>query len=146
MFLSGVAPLGIIGITRRKQIDVDEFGLEIRQCNSKQGYALSCYRVRKPGHYLREEKLTILFAIEPGDHCLPPSTRGNIYSPRRWITVLRATGTSALAFADFIQSICTDIEGNSIGRDLDEAWRNILWDNLHNHIPHQLSRLIFPNF
>ena len=50
IFWNEPPPVGIVGIPRRKFIDVDEFGMEIQRTNCKRGYSLSCFRVRKPGH------------------------------------------------------------------------------------------------
>ena len=75
-------------------MDVDEFGMSMNRCESKRGYSLSCFRVCKPGHYERTQKLTVLFAIEPSDHRLPVHARGGIWNPRRWIKVIRDGGTT----------------------------------------------------
>ena len=83
MFWSQPPPLGVVTIPRRTMIDVDEFGMSMNRCESKRGYSLSCFRVRKPGHYERTQKLTVLFAIEPGDHQLPSHARGSVWNPRR---------------------------------------------------------------
>ena len=77
--------LGIAGIPRRKFIDVDEFGILLEKANRKFAWAPTCYRVRKDGHYQHGVKITVLFAIEPGDPALPPAPRGSIQCPRRWI-------------------------------------------------------------
>ena len=71
----------------------------------------------------------MLFAVEPGDPTLDANERGSVFLPRRWIFILRAVGTSAVAFANFIETICTDIEMNPVRGDLDNR-RNFLWDNL----------------
>jgi hypothetical protein len=113
-FFTQPPPLGIVTVSRRKFIDVDEFGIALERCNNKYGYALAIYRVRKPGHYTRSTKLTVLLAIEPGDPRLPNNVYGSIERPRRWCEVLQSSGTSSDAFAGFIDTICTDIETNGI--------------------------------
>lgn len=126
------SPLGVVGTPRRKFIDVDEFGVALDRMNRNSGRAHMSLRVRKPGFYTRNTKLTVLVAIEPGDHRLPDGVRGSRSEPRRWIQVVRNTGTTALVFADFIEHICNDIETNAMVGDLDTE-RVFLWDNLASH-------------
>jgi len=71
-FWNRAPPLGIFQVPRRMLIDVDEFGVTIERCNRKKGWALKLFRVRKDGHYGHREKLTVLFAINPGDPRPPP--------------------------------------------------------------------------
>ena len=85
LFWTSPLPLGKVGIPRRKFIDVDEFGIEHKRLNRTKGWAMSCYRVRTVGNYTKETKLTVIFAIEPGDHRLPPNQEGSIQRLRRWI-------------------------------------------------------------
>ena len=59
--------LGVVGVPRRKFIDVDEFGIALEKCNRSYGWAPKIFRVRKEGHYTRGLKLTVLIAFEPGD-------------------------------------------------------------------------------
>jgi len=131
-------PLGICGVPRNKLIDVGEFGVTLEKCNRSGGWALKVFRVRKDGHYHHGSKLTVLFAIEPGDPRLPAGTRGSVQRPRRWLRVIRAKGTTTNVFADFCDHICSDIESNPIpGTDDD---RLLMWDNLvahHAHYVHQ---------
>jgi len=136
MFRSRPPPLGIVTVERRTMIDADEFAMEMNKCNSKRGYSLSCFRVRSPGHYERTQKLTVLFAIEPGDSRLPPHVRGSIYNPRQWIRVIRSAGTNAATFSDFIEYICNDIETNPVPGNLSDVdrIRRFLWDNLRAHM------------
>ncbi len=79
------SPLGIFQVPRRKLIDVDEFRITLEKCNRTGGWALKVFRVRKDGHYNHGSKITVLFAIEPGDPALPPETWGSVERPRRWI-------------------------------------------------------------
>jgi hypothetical protein len=52
-------------------IDVDEFGISLEKCNCTGGWALRVFRVRKDVHYHHGAKITVLFAIKPGDPALP---------------------------------------------------------------------------
>ena len=93
LFWNTHPPTGVVSIPRRRFIDVDEFGISLERTNRKRGYALSFYRVRKPGHYTRNTKMTVLVAVEPGDPQLPPNVDGSIEKPRRWIRCLQNAGT-----------------------------------------------------
>jgi hypothetical protein len=53
-------------------IDFDEFGVSLEKCNRTGGWAVKVLRVRKDGHYHHGAKITVIFAIEPGDPQLPP--------------------------------------------------------------------------
>ena len=124
-------PLGIFQVPRRKLIDVDEFGVTLEKCNRTRGWAVKVHRVRKDGHYHHGVKITVIFAIEPGDPALPPHVRGSLDRPRRWIRCLRAVGTTTNIFRDFCDYVCTDIETNNVpGTD---AHRVFIWDNLTAH-------------
>ena len=123
LFWTRSPPLGVVSIERRRFIDVDEFGVCLTRCNRKRGYAISFYRVRKPGHYVRNTKLTVLVAVEPGDPQIPAHIDGSIEKPRRWLRVLRNQGTTVEVFHDFIDHICTDIEVDGVhnlGYDTDD--------------------------
>ena len=124
-------PLGVFGVPRRKLIDIDEFGLKLEKCNRTGGWALSCFRVRKEGHYKVGNSLTCLLAIEPGDPNLPPQQRGSVENPRRWVRCIQNGGTTVLVFRDFCEMICRDIETNRIPGTDDH--RVMLWDNLNSH-------------
>ena len=88
-------------------------------------------RVRKDGHYHHGIKMTVIFAIEPGDPALPAHVRGSVERPRRWIRCLRAVGTTTNIFRDFCDYVCTDIETNNIpGTDFHRVF---IWDNLSAH-------------
>ena len=124
-------PLGVVGVPRRKFIDVDEFGIALEKCNRSYGWAPKIFRVRKEGHYTRGLKLTVLIVFEPGDPVLHPDTPGSIQRPRRWVRALRGTGTTINVFRDFVNSIRHDIEQN--GHDGTDDHRIFLWDNLNSH-------------
>ena len=124
-------PLGILQVPRRRLIDVDEFGATFERCNRTGGWAMKVHRVRKDGHYNHCVKITVIFAIEPGDPALPPHVRGSLDRPRRWIRCLRAVGTTTNIFRDFCDYVCTDIETNNIpGTDFHRVF---IWDNLTAH-------------
>jgi hypothetical protein len=124
-------PLGIFQVPRRMLIDVDKFGVTIERCKRKKGWALKLFRVRKDGHYGHGQKLTVLFAIEPGDPALPANVYGSVEHPRRWIRYVRNIGTSNNTFQYFCEYVCSDIEVNSIA-DTDDN-RVFIWDNLAVH-------------
>ncbi len=77
--------LGIVGIPRRKFINDDKFGISLEKANRKFAWAPTCYKIRNDGHYQHSVRITILFAIKPGDPALPPQTHGSIQCPRWWI-------------------------------------------------------------
>ena len=97
IFWSKPPPLGVVGVPRRRFIDVDEFGMDMTKTSkSKKGIALQCFRARIPGAYQRTQKLTIILAVEAGDPRLPPGTRGSVENPRRcWVNVIQQAGTTA---------------------------------------------------
>ena len=124
-------PLGIFQVLRRQLIDVDEFGVTLEKCNRTGGWAAKVHRVRKDGHYHHGVKITVIFAIEPGDPALAPHVRGSIQRPRRWIRCRRAVGTTINIFRDFCEYVCRDIETNNIpGTDFHRVF---IWDNLAAH-------------
>ena len=97
-FWNRAPPLGIFQVPRRMLIDVDKFGLTIKWGDRKKGWALKLLRVRKDGHYGHGQKLTVLFAIEPGDPALPANVYGSVEHPQRWIRCVRNIGTSNNTF------------------------------------------------
>ena len=112
-------------------IDVDKFWMTIERCNRNKGWVLKLFRVRKDGHYGHGKKLTVLFAIEPGDLILPPHVYGSIKNPWQWIRCVRNIGTSNNTFRDFCKYICNDIEVNGIAVTNDNCI--FIWDNLSAH-------------
>ena len=144
LFWTRPPPLGVASIERRRFIDVDEFGVCLNKCNRKRGYSVSFYRVRKPGHYARTAKLTVLLGIEPGDPQVPPHIDGSVEKPRRWVRVLQNHGTTIEVFRDFIEEICTEIEVDGLhllGYDTDDR-RVFLWDNLNSHLSHLVTQVV----
>jgi len=131
LFWTHGPPLGVRGVPRYKLLDWDEFGIAMQQTATKYGHAHTSIRIRKPGHYCRDTKLTALFVIEPGDPNLPANVEGSVQKPRRWIRVTRLAGTSAQTFADFADYVCTSIEMHRIPGTDDH--RVNLWDNLNSH-------------
>ncbi len=122
---------GIFEVPRGKLIDVDEFGVSLEKCNCMGGWAVKVLRVRKDGHYHHGIKMTVIFAMEPGDPALPLNVRGSFDPPRRWIRCLRAVGMTTNIFQDFCDYVYWDIETNNIpGAD---AHRIFIWDNLAVH-------------
>ena len=94
LFWSKRPPLGVVSVQRRWFIDADEFGVTLNRCNRTRGYAVSFHRVRKPGHYVRNTKLTVLLAVEPGDPQIPAHIDGSVERPRRWIRTIQNSGMS----------------------------------------------------
>ncbi len=107
-------PLGVFQVPRRKLIDVDKFGVTLEKCNRMGGWAIKVLHVHKDGHYHHGAKITVIFAIEPGDPRLAPHARGNVQRPRRWIRCVRNIGTTTNIFRDFFDYVCRDIETNNI--------------------------------
>ena len=130
-FFNCPSPLGIFQVPRRKLIDVDEFGITMEKCNRTGGWALSVFRVRKDGHYHFGAKITVLFAIEPGDPRLPPHVRGSVQRPQRWIRCIQGCGTTINIFRDFCDHICMEIE--HFGVEGTDDHRIFIWDNLAAH-------------
>jgi len=125
-------PLGVVGIPRKKLIDVDEFCIELVKTNRKQGHAVTGLRIRKPGHYTRNGALCCLYAIEPGDPNVPAHIDGSIQRPRKWIRIHRNLATDGFVFADFMDHVCSNIEQNPVLGGVDDH-RIILCDNLSAH-------------
>ncbi len=107
-------PAGVLGVPRRKLIDFDKFGVLLEKCNRTGGWAVKVLRVRKDGHYHHGAKITVIFAIEPGDPRLPLHVRGSVDRPRRWIRCVHATETTTNIFRDFCDYVCRYIETNNI--------------------------------
>jgi hypothetical protein len=122
-----LSPLGIFEVRRRLLVDFDECGLAIEQCNRSKGHSVVGVRIRKPGHYASDTKLTVIMAVEPGDPNRPPHEEGSIQRPRRWIWVRQIAGTNAATFSDFCEYVCSSIEGSG------DTERVFLWDNLSAH-------------
>jgi hypothetical protein len=124
-------PLGIFEVPRGKLIDVDEFGVSLEKCNCTGGWAAKVLCVQKDGHYHHGIKMTVIFAIEPGDPALPLNVHGSLDCPRHWIRCLQDVGTTTNIFRDFCNYVCWDIKMNNIpGTD---AHHIFIWDNLAAH-------------
>jgi hypothetical protein len=147
LFSTTGPPVGVVGVHRRQFIDVDEFGVELSKCNRKNGWSVKFLRIRKPGHYSRTEKLTVLIGIEPGDPRLPNNISGSIERPGRWIQVIKGSGTTVQVFAQFIETINTAIETRSGGllqRGLPvDRDRVYLWDNLNSHLAPMVAMVLY---
>jgi hypothetical protein len=76
---------GIFEVRRRKLNDIDEFGVTLKRCNRTSSWALKVFCQQKDGHYGHGKKITVLFAIEPGDPALAPHVYGSVERPRQWI-------------------------------------------------------------
>jgi hypothetical protein len=148
LFWTMPPPLGVVGIPRRRFIDVDEFQVSLQKTNRKRGHAHMSIRIRKPGNYQKAAGFSVLYAIEPGDPSLPADQLGSIERPRKWIQVNRNLNTDQFVFADFIDTICADFENHTIP-ELDNH-RVFLWDNLSAHMTAHVYQTVegrgHPNF
>ncbi len=66
---------------RGKLIDVGEFGVSLEKCNCTEGWAVKVLHAQKDGHYHHGIKMTVIFAMEPGDPALPLNVRGGFDRP-----------------------------------------------------------------
>ncbi|GKZ00788.1 hypothetical protein MPSEU_001030500 [Mayamaea pseudoterrestris] len=129
-FWSQPPPLGVVTVRRNQFIDFDECAFNLEKTNRSTGHSAVGVRIRKPGHYSRDQKITLLMAIEPGDPALPPNVAGSVDNPRRWFRTYMDPGTTAERFADFCNIVCTTCENSGLPVDGD---RVLLWDNLASH-------------
>ena len=75
-------PLGVFQVPLQRLIDVDEFGVTLEKCNRTGRWAVTVHCVRKDGHYHHGIKMTLIFAIGPGDPALPAHVvRGSVECP-----------------------------------------------------------------
>jgi hypothetical protein len=96
-------------------IDVDECGFELSKTNRGDGHGFIGLRLRKPGHYTRNTKITVIMGIEAGDPTLPDNVYGSLHHPRRL----------------FVEFVCSDIEETL--HFPNDSHRYFLWDNLAAH-------------
>ena len=130
LFFSEAPPVGIHTVPLHRCLDFDEAGFTLTSCESKYGKATTCIRVRDTGHYKKGQKrLNLILAVEPGNPMLPPHEYGSIQNPRKW-WCLTVDNVDQLIFADFIDSVLTDIETNPVA---DDNERFLLWDNHTAH-------------
>ncbi len=107
-------PLGIFEVRRRKLISIDEFGVTLKRCNRTSGWALKVFCIQKDGHHGHGKKITMLFAIEPGNPALAPHIYRSVKRPPRWIWCLQLKSRMTNVFRDFCELICLDIKMNGI--------------------------------
>jgi hypothetical protein len=124
-------PLGIVTQSLRRFIDFDETGVALEKCNPNKGSSYLAIRVRKSGHYTKGQKLTVLYAYEPGDPTLPAHVDGSVESPRRWYWILDDVGTDQETFSNFVDYVLTELEATNLPVDME---RVLLWDNLRAHL------------
>jgi hypothetical protein len=110
-------------------IDFDECGIALEKCNRSKGHSVIGIRIRKPGHYTQDTKLTVIMAIEARNPNLAPDVGGSVQRPRRWIQIRMIGGTSSIIFSDFCEYVCASIEN-----DVLDAERIFLLDNLRSHL------------
>ena len=107
---------GVLGIPRRKFIDIVEFGVTLGKCQRTNKWIPKLHRVGKNGLCYHENKegnrlgLSIIFAIEAGDPALPPEHSGSIKNPRRWIRCFRSNAIDYVYWYNFCDDVRSDIE------------------------------------
>jgi hypothetical protein len=106
-FFAMPPPLGVNGLERRSLVDADECAIFLEKVNRRKGLAHTTIRVRKPGHYGKGKKLTVILFIEPGNPALPAHVAGSIANPRRWFQFLEEGGTTAEVFAANVDLVLT---------------------------------------
>merc|ERR1712012_1141000 len=126
-------PYGIAGVPRVLFIDFDECGFELQSANRTHGCAIAGIRVRKPGNYTKDTKVTVIMGVEPGDPRIANPLPGSIENPRRWLKVNMTPGTTAYQFNDFLEEVMDDLENNHPAGIPIEG-RVFLWDNLSSHL------------
>jgi hypothetical protein len=123
-------PVGIHGITRRRLIDADEFGLHLNNANQKYGSSPRGLKIRKPGNYDRGTfKLTIILAIETGDLEIPNGVIGSVTNPRVWARVTTEPGISAEAYRIFVEHVLNTYDAVANPA----LQRTLIHDNLSSH-------------
>ena len=123
--------VGILGVDRKRMIDIDECHFTLKSIGKTYGYAAKPCRVRDLGHFKKGRgSINLIIAIEPGDPTLPDHVLGSVSRPRRWFRITRNTNVDQHIFANFIDEICTSIETNP--KPVDNE-RFFLWDNLTAH-------------
>ena len=125
-------PIGISGVPYFRIIDFDEAKFKLEACESRYGHAMTCIRVRDTAHYKRMSKgVNLILAIEPGNPNLPDHIYGSIQNPRRW-WIITTENVNQVVFADFVDSVCSDIETNPLPGGYDSE-KYFMWDNLSAH-------------
>jgi hypothetical protein len=103
----------------------------MEKCNCTGGWALKVLCVQKEGHYHHGAKVTVLFAIEPGDPRLPPHVCRSVQHPQRWVRCVHSIGTTVNIFRIFCDHIC--LESEQFGVPMTDDHCIFLWDNLAAH-------------
>jgi hypothetical protein len=124
-------PLGIRNLEMRRLLDFDETAVALEKCNRKDGSYYSAIRVRISGHYTKGQKLTVLYAFEPGDPTLPRNVDGSVENPRRWWRIFDDQGTDHVTFSNFVADVLSDLEASALPNDM---YRVLMWDNLSSHL------------
>jgi hypothetical protein len=131
-------PLGISEVPQRTLVDLGECGVSLERTNCRNGHGMVGLQIRKPGNYTRDTKLTVLFAMEPGNATLPANQDGSLERPRRWVWVwvwvwVRQTAEQMRCFLRILSSVYkTNIEDASIHTG--DTNRVLMWDNLSSHL------------
>jgi len=109
----------------------DECAFELTKTNRSSGHAGDGIRIRKPGVYTKDSKITVIAAIESGDPNIPDHLDGSLARPWRWFVVNDLEGTTAIQFCEFLETILQEYEGSGLFVDLHRVF---LWDNLRSHL------------
>ncbi len=86
---------------RWKLLDNDKFGVTLDKCN-RRGGAVKVLHVQKEGHYHNGAKITLIFAVEPGDPRLAPHVQGSVGLPQHWIGCVRYARNTTKIFCDSV--------------------------------------------
>jgi hypothetical protein len=107
---------GVLGIPRKKFIDIVEFGVTLGKCKRSNKWIPKLHRVGTNGHCFHENKsgdrigLSAILAIEAGDPAIPPEHSGSTTNPRRWIRCIRSNVIYDWNLYQFCGDLCSDIE------------------------------------
>jgi hypothetical protein len=131
-------PCGVIGVPRKKFIDIVDFGVVLQKCRGGDKLVPKVQKIEKNGrcHRVGSNGLSVILAIEAGDPSLPAGVSGSIENPRRWIRCLRSTEIiNTHIFADFCEDVCNDIEQHHRGppEALNREYRTFLWETSKAH-------------
>jgi transposase len=130
-FFERPPPLGVHNVPRERLVDADECAFELTKTNRSSGHAGVGIRIRKPGFYTKDSKITVIAAIEPGDPNVPDHLDGSLARPRRWFVANDSEGTTAIQFCEFLETVLLECEGSGSFVDLHRVF---LWDNLRSHL------------
>jgi hypothetical protein len=114
-YFSQPPPLGINGFPRLRIVDIDESGWYLESACRKYGKARIGRRAPDVGPYGHSRKHTMIAGIMP--------------CGRRWMRISRDSGTTAIDFNNFVNSICV-----AMGAAPGAPQLCFTWDNLTSHL------------